>query len=78
MTKKKESISLSAFSIPSVMVISILICLFILFAIAFFNFSNYYYSYYHRTKQQKEDMNSALVLYCNDSTLLPKIEKDGF
>lgn len=78
MTKKKESISLSAFSIPSVMVISILICLFILFAIAFLNFSNYYYSYYHRTKQQKEDMNSAFVLYCNDSTLLPKIEKDGF
>lgn len=78
MNKRIESKYLCAFSLPTVIVISILICLFILFAIALFDFNNYYYSYYHRTKQQKEDINSAFVLYCNDSTLLTKMEKEGF
>lgn len=69
---------LKAFSIPTVMTISILICLLILFVIALFSFNNYYYSYYHRAKQQKEDVNSVFVLYCNDSTLLRIIEEEGF
>lgn len=67
-----------AFSLPTVMVISILICLLILFAIDLFSFNNIYYSYYHRVKQQKEDINSAFVLYSNDSTLLKNIEEEGF
>lgn len=69
---------LRAFSLPTVIVISILICLLILFAIDLFSFNNYYYSYYHRAKQQKEDINSVFVLYCNDSTLLKKIKEEGY
>lgn len=68
---------LRAFSLPTVMVISILICLLILFAIDIFCFDNIYYSYYHQAQQQKEDINSAFVLYCNDSTLLKEIEEEG-
>lgn len=69
---------LKAFSIPTIMTISILICLLLLFVIGVFNFNNNYYSYYHRAKQQKEDINSLFVLYCNDSTLLKEIEEEGF
>lgn len=69
---------LKAFSIPTVITISILICLLILFAMAVFSFNNYYYSFYHQAKQQKEDINSVFVLYCNDSTLLKTINNEGF
>lgn len=69
---------IQAFSIPTVMVIGILICLLILFVMAVFSFNNYYYSYYHRAKQQKEDINSVFVLYCNDSTLLGNISEEGY
>lgn len=66
-----------AFALPTVIVISILICMLILFAISLYDFNNLYYSYYHRVKQQKEDINSIFVLYCNDSTLLKKSNKEG-
>lgn len=69
--------NLRAFSLPTVIVIGILMCLLILFAIALFGFNNYYYSYYHKARQQKEDINSVFVLYCNDSTLMRTIEEEG-
>lgn len=68
---------LRAFSLPVVIVISILICILILFVISLYDFHNLYYSYYHRTKQKEEDINSVFVLYCNDSTLLMKIDEEG-
>lgn len=63
-------------SLPTVMVISILISLLILFAIALFDINHIFYSVYHNVKQSKEDINSAFVLYCNDSTFLDVFEKE--
>lgn len=67
---------LSGSSLPTVMVICVLLSLLILFAISLFDMNILFYSVYHNTKQHKEDINSAFVLYCNDSTFLALLEKE--
>ncbi len=71
--------ALKGSSLPAVMVICVLISLLVLFAFALFDMNNLFYSNYQIQKQRKEDMNSAFVLYCNDSTLLGSFdEADGY
>lgn len=63
-------------SLPTVMVICILISLLILFAITLFDINLLSYSVYHKMKQGKEDVNSAFVLYCNDSTFIDSFDTE--
>ncbi len=66
-------------SLPTVMVICVLISLLVLFAITLFDMNNLFYSNYHTAKQRKENINSAFVLYSNDSTLISSLtEKNGY
>lgn len=69
--------SVRAFSLPTVIVVCILICLLLLFTISLFDFNNLYYSYYRRMNQQRDDINSIFVLYCNDSTFLSEVDEKG-
>lgn len=55
-------------ALPTVMVIAVLICLLVLFAIALFENNMLFYHGYHNRVQCKAHLNSAVVLYCNDST----------
>lgn len=69
--------SVSAFSLPTVITVCILICLLLLFAVSLFDFNNLYISYYRRMNQQREDINSIFVLYCNDSTFQSEIAEES-
>ena len=60
---------LRAFALPTVLVVSLLIQLLIMAAYFAFSLNVQRYSLYHRKKQLREDLKSALVLYCADSTL---------
>lgn len=60
---------LEGFALPAVLVVSVLILLMILFAYSAVTLNMRRYSLYHEKKQQREDLKSALVLYCSDSTL---------
>lgn len=64
----------SASALPTVLVISVLVSLLVLFSIMLFNIDALFYSIFHTGRQQKEDLNSAFVLYCNDSTFLKIFE----
>lgn len=61
---------LEAATLPVVMVISVLILLVVLFVYSLWDMNFLYYSSYHYKKQQQENLNSAIVLYSNDSTFL--------
>lgn len=60
---------LGGFALPAVLVVSVMILLLILFAYSAVTLNMRRYSLYHEKKQQREDLRSALVLYCTDSTL---------
>jgi len=68
---------LKASALPTVLVISVIVLLIILFAYALWDMSALYYSTYHNHKQQQENLNSASLLYCNDSTLLNSLDKES-
>lgn len=67
---------LKAATLPVAMVISILVLLVVLFAYSLWDFNFLYYSFYHYKKQQHENLNSAVVLYSNDSTFLTGFPKE--
>lgn len=60
---------LRGFALPAVLVASVLILLLILFAYSAVTIDMHRYSLYHDKKQLREDLKSALVLYCADSSL---------
>lgn len=60
---------LKASSLPTVLVISVLIMILILMAFEFWNINSFYYIRYHSAKQQKIHLSSALSIFCNDSLL---------
>ncbi len=60
---------LRAFTLPAVLVVSVLILLLILFSYSAITLKMQRYSLYHEKKQLREDLKSALLLYCVDSTL---------
>lgn len=64
-----ERYRLGGFALPAVLVVAVLILLLILFAYSAVTLNVYRYSLYHEKKQQREDLKSALLLYCADSTL---------
>jgi hypothetical protein len=61
---------LKAVTLPTVLVISVLIILIVFFVYSLWEMNFLHYSSYHYKKQQQENLNSAMVLYCNDSTFL--------
>ena len=61
---------LKAATLPMVLVISVLILLVVLFVYSLWDMNFLYYSSFHYKKQQQENLNSAIVLYSNDSTFL--------
>lgn len=64
-----ETYRLRGLALPAVLVAAVLILLLILFAYSALTLDMKRYSLYHGKKQQREDLKSALVLYCADSTL---------
>lgn len=69
--------SVCAFSLPTVLVISILMCLLCLFAVSLFDFNNLYYSYYQQSNRLRDNLHSIFVLYANDSTWIDEVEEKG-
>lgn len=63
-------------TLPVVMVISILVLLVVLFVYSLWDMSFLYYSTHHYRKQQQENLNSAIVLYSNDSTFLGEYNEE--
>lgn len=59
-----------ATTLPVVMVISVLILLVVLFVYSLWDMNFLYYASYRYKRQQQENLNSATVLYNNDSTFL--------
>lgn len=70
--KSKNNKHLSAATLPLVMVVSVLILLVVFFVYSLWEMNLLYYSSYHYKRQQQENLNSAIVLYGNDSTFLPE------
>lgn len=64
-----ERYRLGGFALPAVLVVAVLILLLILFAYSVVTLNVYRYSLYHEKKQQREDLKSASLLYCADSTM---------
>lgn len=60
---------LKAFSLPTVMVISVLVSLLVLFAMSLANLEGQEYYIYHARKQHILDLHSAVARYCVDSNL---------
>ena len=58
-----------AFSLPTVMVISVLVSLLVLFAMSLANLEGQEYYIYHARKQHILDLHSAVARYCVDSNL---------
>lgn len=69
--KRRMSNESGAFALPAVVVVSVLILLLILFAYSALSLDMQRYSLYHGMKQAREDLKSAMMLYCVDSTLCP-------
>ncbi|MEA4918886.1 hypothetical protein [Proteiniphilum sp.] len=65
-----RKIRLTAATLPVVMVISVLMLLVVLFVYSLWDMNLLYYSSYHYKRQQQENLNSAIILYSNDSTFL--------
>lgn len=64
-------------ALPTVMVVSILICLLILFAFTLFDINALLYIGYQYGRQRKEFLNSAFVLYCRDSTFAESLNNQA-
>lgn len=60
---------LRGFSLPTVLVISVLMALLIMFAFSLVDLDRLYYANYHKRKQSVLDLHSASALYCVDSLL---------
>ncbi len=60
---------LRGFSLPTVLVISVLMALLILLAFSLVDLDRQYYASYHRKKQSVLNLHSASALYCVDSLL---------
>lgn len=60
---------LEGFALPAVLVVSVMVLLLVLSAYSAVTLNTHRYSLYHEKKQQREDLKSALALYCADSTL---------
>lgn len=60
---------IKAFSLPTVMVVSVLISLLVLFAMSLANLENQAYHVYHARKQNILDLHSAVERYCVDSVM---------
>ncbi len=67
---------LPATTLPIVLVISVLILLIVLFVYALWEMNFLYYSSYHYKRQQQENLNSAVVLYSNDSSFLSNYNEE--
>jgi len=67
---------LKAATLPMVLVISVLILLVVLFVYSLWDMNFLYYSSFHYKKQQQENLNSAIVLYSNDSTFLKDYDEE--
>ncbi|MCM1723378.1 hypothetical protein [Bacteroides ovatus] len=67
---------LKASSLPTVLVIGVLIMILILMAFEFWNINSFYYIRYHSEKQQKMHLSSALSIFCNDSLLSEQMKID--
>lgn len=63
---------IKAFSLPTVMVISVLISLLVLFAISLVNLESEAYHVYHVRKQHILNLHSAVARYCADSVLFDR------
>lgn len=74
--KTKNNKHLTAATLPVVLVISVLILLVVLFVYSLWDMNFLYYSSYHYKKQQQENLNSAIVLYSNDSTFLREYNEE--
>lgn len=74
--KTKNNKHLTAAALPVVLVISVLILLVVLFVYSLWDINFLYYSSYHYKKQQQENLNSAIVLYSNDSTFLREYNEE--
>lgn len=61
---------MDAFSLPAVVVISVLVMLLILFAFELRTLDFRYHDHYRDLKQARLDLRSAAALYMCDSTLL--------
>ncbi len=66
---KRAGDSLMGFSLPTVLVISVLMALILLSALTFVNLDRINYALYHRQKQWTLDLHSAAARYLVDSTL---------
>ena len=67
---------LKAATLPMVLVISVLILLVVLFVYSLWDMNFLYYSSFHYKQQQQENLNSAIVLYSNDSTFLRDYDEE--
>ncbi|MCM1722619.1 hypothetical protein [Bacteroides ovatus] len=67
---------LKASSLPTVLVISILLMILILMAFDFWNINSFYYIRYHSDKQQRMHLSSVLSIFCNDSLLSEQMKID--
>lgn len=68
---------LRGFSLPTVLVISVLMALLILFAFSLVDLDRLYYANYHKRKQSVLDLHSASALYCVDSLLASGADSIG-
>lgn len=66
---RRATYGFRAFALPAVLVLSVLILLLILSAYSAVTMDMHRYAIYRDRKQKREDLKSALVLYCADSTL---------
>lgn len=64
-----EKHRLGGFALPAVLVVSVLALLLVLFAYSAVTMNMHRYALYHEKKQLREDLKSALLLYCSDSTI---------
>jgi len=68
---------LKASALPTVMVLSVIILLLILLAYTLWDMSGLYYSTYRYQKQQQEHLNSAALLYYNDSSHVESLDRES-
>jgi len=64
-------------ALPTVMVVTILICLLVLFTFMLFDMNALLYAGYYSERQRKEYLNSAIILYSCDSTFTKGLDGNG-
>lgn len=62
-------------ALPTILVASVLICLLVLFAVTLSGINTLFHVGYHNKKQYRNHLNSAVTLYCSDSTLYNKLDE---